>query len=36
LADNSVITIDGYSGEVTIHERPVELHAAETENEVAI
>ena len=36
LPDNSVITIDGYSGEVTIHERPVELHAAKTVNEVAL
>jgi pyruvate,water dikinase len=36
LPDNSIITIDGYSGEVTIHERPVELHAAETANEVAL
>jgi pyruvate,water dikinase len=35
LPDNSVITIDGYSGEVLLHERPAVLQSTESPTEVA-
>jgi pyruvate,water dikinase len=36
LPDDIVITIDGYSGEVVIHEQPVTPQSAESANEVAL